>query len=236
MNGHPTQQHPALAGSAVPTGRLRAPLRALATAATLALALVAAPCGAAPDFVAQWNPTSPGLAYGFLAGLTRVAGSARPYNDFTVAVQATARNDRNVHQWAFGVASEAWALPGSRSTLVGVEAAVINEELTNQQSKVATNLVFKNRADGGMQPDSPMNHNSIALWVTAQPGTGFERGIVFGAGSLMDTKQRPAVLDLSDLSDEDIARVDLIRLRKDVVLRYDPAARALRVVVETPGG
>ena len=52
---------------------------------------------------------------------------------------------------------------------------------------------------------------------------------------LHDTKQRPAVLDLSDLSDEDIARVDLIRLRKDVVLRYDPASRALRVVVETPG-
>jgi len=234
MNAHSTLQ-PTTAALAVRPRQDRASLRALVSAATLAVALAAAPCSAAPDFVAQWNPTTPGIAYGLLAGLTRVGGSTQPYQDFTVAVQATARNDRNVHQWAFGVASEAWALPGSRSTLVGVEAAVINEEITNQQFKVATNLVFKNRADGGPQPDSPMNRNSIALWVTAQPGTGFERGIVFGAGSLHDTKQRPTVLDLSDLSDEDIARVDLIRLRKDVVLRYDPASRALRVVVETPG-
>ena len=37
--------------------------------------------------------------------------------------------------------------------------------------KIASNAVFKNRADGVEDPGVPMNDNSIAYWVTAQPGT-----------------------------------------------------------------
>jgi hypothetical protein len=99
--------------------------------------------------------------------------------------------------------------------------------------KIASNAVFKNRLDGADDPGEPMNDNSIAYWVTAQPGTGFERGVVFGRGSLMSASdRRPAVIDLSDLSDAEIAGVDLIRIRGDVVLRYDPIGRALVIVVD----
>ena len=208
-------------------------LRTLAAAACLAVALAAPHAAHAQAYVSHWNPSSPGISYGFLAGLTRVAGSAEAHSDFTVAAQLTARNDRGVHQWAFGVAAEAWSMEGSRSTLVGVEASVTNQEPSNREFKIANNAVFKNRLDGADDPGAPMNENSIAYWVTSQPGTGFERGLVFGQGSLMTAPdRRPAVIDLSDMSDAEIARVDLIRIRSDVVLRYDPVARALVIVVD----
>jgi hypothetical protein len=195
-----------------------------------AMLALPATCPAQP-YVAHWNPTAPGISYGFVAGLTRVTGSPAPLQDFTVAAQLTARNDRGVDQWAFGVAAEAWAMPGSRSILIGMESAVINEEASNLQFKVANSAVFKNRRDGAPDPGEPMNGNSIAYWTTAQPGTGFERGLVFDRGSLFTGgNQRPAAIDLSDLSDEEIARVDLIRIRRDVVLRYDPSTRQLSLV------
>ena len=227
-------------------GSTRTALRRRALAPRLAIPrlLAVAALGAMATFTgadaqtgygSQWSPAAPGIAYGLVGGLTRTGGSLTPYQDFTVAIQATARNDRNVDQWAFGVAAEAWAMAGSRSTLVGLEAAVVNEEPLNRQPKVAANLVFKNRPDGAEAPPFAMNANSIAMWVTAQPGTGFERGLAFAHGSLHDAKGRPAAIDLSDLTDEEVARVDLIRLRRDVSLRYDPAAQRLVVVVETPG-
>lgn len=58
--------------------------------------------------------------------------------------------------------------------------------------KVANNVVMKNRGDGAADPGQPMNANSIAYWITAQPGTGFERGLVFGTGALaMQGEGRP---------------------------------------------
>ncbi len=99
--------------------------------------------------------------------------------DFTIGAQLSARNGPGVDQWAFGAAVEARALPGSRSVLVGMEATIVNEEPRNLRAKVANNAVMKNRPDGGADPGAPMNANSIAYWVTAQPGTGFERGLVF---------------------------------------------------------
>jgi hypothetical protein len=204
--------------------------------AFLLAALVALPLAAhAQAYVSHWNPTTPGISYGFLAGLTRVAGSPESHADYTVAAQLTARNERGVHQWAFGVAAEAWAMPGSRSTLVSVEASVTNQEPTNLQRKIASNAVFKNRLDGAEDPGEPMNDNSIAYWVTAQPGTGFERGLVFDRGSLMTrTDRRTALIDLSDMSDAEVANVDLIRIRPGVALRYDPVTRALVLAVDAP--
>ena len=179
------------------------------------------------SFITVWTPTAPGYAASFFTEATRSAGSALPLQDFTVAAQLVAKNGPGVHQWAFGVAAEAWAQPGSRSILVGLESAVINEEPTNVYPKVANNAVMKNRADGGSDPGQPMNTNSIAYWITAQPGTGFERGLVFDGVSLKATGQRPAAIDLSDIPDSDIGAIDLIRIRKDVSLRYDPATRQL---------
>ena len=152
-----------------------------AIASLLIAAAALAPVARAdpPPYVAVWQPTQPGLANAFVGGLHRIGGSAESLRDFTVAAQFTAQNGAGVHQWAFGLASEAWALPGSRSILVGIESAVINEEPTNAYPKIAVNAVMKNRADDGVDPGAASNANSIAFWVSAQPGTGFERGLVF---------------------------------------------------------
>lgn len=177
--------------------------------------------------IVVWQPKRPGNAFSFFTEMTRVAGSAQPLRDFTVAAQLVAMNGAGVHQWAFGVATEAIALPGSRSILVGAENTVGNLEPTNNYPKIANNAVFKNRFDGGVDPGAPMNANSIAYWITAQPGTGFERGLVFDRDALLDTTGRPAAIDLSDIPDDRIGQIDLIRIRKDVSLRYDPATRQL---------
>jgi hypothetical protein len=189
-----------------------------------------------PSYVSIWEPTQPGIAYAFAGSLRRSAGSSEILRDFTVAAQLTAQNGAGVHQWAFGVAAEAWALPGSRSILVGVESAVINEEPTNLYPKIAVNAVMKNREDGGGDPGTAMNANSVAFWVSAQPGTGFERGLVFDRDSLVMAAGRPAAIDLSDVPDDQIGQIDLIRIRKDVSLRYDPVSRRLVLyVVPTDG-
>ena len=210
-------------------------MKLAAIIAAIAVGLPAAAAHAVPplpqdnpnSFIAVWSPVRPGYAVSFFTEVTRVGGSAAALQDFTVAAQMVAKNGPGVNQWAFGVATEAWAQPGSRSILVGLESAVINEEPTNIYPKIANNAVMKNRADGGANPGNPMNANSIAYWVTAQPGTGFERGLVFDTQSLLTATGRPAAVDLSDLSDEQIAQIDLIRIRKDVSLRYDPVTRTL---------
>ena len=46
--------------------------------------------------------------------------------------------------------------------------------------------------------------------------------------------KRAAVVDLSDLPDDQIGQVDLIRIRKDVALRYDPATKQLVLHVDPP--
>lgn len=180
-----------------------------------------------PPYYSIWVAENPGFAYGFAAEILRLSGSESMLADFTVGAQLTARNGPGVHQWAFGVASEAWALPGSRSILVGSESSVINEEPMNLYPKIANNAVMKNRRDGAANPGVPMNANSIAYWISSQPGTGFERGLVFDRDSLVTTTGRPAAIDLSDIPDDKIGEIDLIRIRKDVSLRYDPVSRQL---------
>ena len=195
----------------------------------LAVAITSSPSASAdpPPYISVWEPTKPGIAYGFAARVERTDGSNDPLTDFTVAGQLTARNTSGVDQWAFGLAAEAWALPGSRSVLVGIEAAVINEEPTNQNPKIANNAVMKNHADGKETLEDPMNSNSIAYWVSAQPGTGFERGLAFDRDSLIMKAGRAAAIDLSDIPDDRIGEIDLIRIRKNVSLRYDPVLHQL---------
>jgi hypothetical protein len=180
-----------------------------------------------PPYFSIYSTAQPGYAYGFAASVMRSGGSLAPLRDFTVAAQLTARNGPGVDQWVFGAATEAWALPGSRSILIGLESAVINEEASNTYPKIANNAVMKNRADGQTNPGDPMNANSIAYWITAQPGTGFERGLVFDTDSLVMRSGRPAAIDLSDLTDDQIGEIDLVRIRKNVSLRYDPVTKQL---------
>ncbi len=200
-----------------------------------AITLSSPACADPPPYISMWIAQDPGYAYGFAGNVLRLSGSENALQDFTVAAQLTARNGPGVHQWAFGVASEAWALPGSRSILVGSESSVINEEPTNTYPKIAHNAVMKNRADGAADPGDPMNVNSIAYWISAQPGTGFERGLVFDSDALLSTTEQPPVaIDLSDIPDDRIGQIDLIRIRKDVSLRYDPVSRQLILHIDPP--
>jgi len=200
---------------------LRAVCALFVAVSALAHAVPPDPAANPNSFITVWEPRLPGYAASFFTEMTRTAGSSMPLSDFTVAAQLVAKNGPGMHQWAFGAATEAWALPGSRSILVGIEAAVINEEPSNAYPKIANNAVMKNRADGAPDPGQPMNANSVAYWVTAQPGTGFERGLVFDAVSLRRAGGRAAAIDLSDIPDDEIGSIDLIRIRKNVTLRYD---------------
>lgn len=192
------------------------------------MASLAGASAAADTFVhrIEGRPTEPGLAFGYAADMMRVQGTGE-LADQTIGAIISVRHPPGIHQWAIGAVTQAWALPGSRSILVGFESAVANEEPANPYPKIAFNAVFKNRSDIGTRPSAPYNAHSIAFWVSAQPGTGFERGLVFDRDSLAAIGKRPAIIDLSELPDEQIGQVDLIRIRKDVSLRYDPATREL---------
>ena len=65
--------------------------------------------------------------------------------------------------------------------------------------------------------------------IESQPGTGFERGIVFAPTALhwSRTIEVPVAIDLSEISDDQIGSIDIIRIRKDISVRYDPVARSL---------
>lgn len=201
--------------------------RILLAAGLAVLAMSPAVQAEQSGYFSVWEPTTPGIAWAFGGLLRRTGGSNEPLRDYTVGAQFVAQNGPGIHQWAFGLASEAWALPGSRSILVALESAVINQEPANDYPKIANNAVMKNRADGGADPGQPMNANSIAYWVTAQPGTGFERGLVFDRSSILANRGRAAAIDLSDIPDDQIGQIDLIRIRKDVSVRFDPASRQL---------
>ena len=81
-------------------------------AACIVNAHLLSPSAAADPYDAEsvilvWEPMRPGTAYSFAANMTRKSGSVAPLQDFTVGAQFTAKNGPGVHQWVFGVASEA---------------------------------------------------------------------------------------------------------------------------------
>jgi hypothetical protein len=206
---------------------------------SLLAALVAASPALAADFgedrtnadfrtgpiVSTWSPTGSRIGY-ILAGLvdrTSDAG-APPWTVLTVGAQINAVNRSGVNQIAFGIATEALAERGSFSMLTGIEASAINREPDNPWRKIGVWATFKNRPDTDYfaPPVDPANMGSQALRIESQPGTGFERGIVFAPTSLhaSRTLARPAALDLSELSASDLAGVDIIRFPDGCALRY----------------
>jgi len=85
--------------------------------------------------------------------------------------------------------------------LTGIEATTINREPDNPWRKVSMCSTFKNRPDTDYfspLPD-PANMGSQALRIESQPGTGFERGIVFAPIALhrSRTLERPVAIDFS---------------------------------------
>ena len=185
--------------------------------------------------IAGWNPVRGEAAYLFAGQVDRAtAGGAPNWTVLTVGAQINAVNRRGVNQVVFGMAIEAWAEQGSFSMLTGIEATTINREPDNPWRKISLWSTFKNRPDTDYfspLPD-PANMGSQALRIESQPGTGFERGIVFAPIALhrSRTLERPVAIDFSEISDDEIGSVDIIRVRKDVSVRYDPVSRTFRLV------
>src|SRR5207253_4493486 len=86
-------------------------------------------------------------------------------------------------------------------------------------------------------PD-PANLGSQALRIESQPDTGFERGVVFAPTALHASRalEFPVAIDLSEISDGQIGSIEIIRIRKDVSVRYDPVARTLVWIDKTANG
>jgi len=167
-------------------------------------------------YYSSWNATGPDIGYLFAGFVTRQPNPAVPdMSTFTVGAQINAGNAAGVNQGVWGIATEAWAYPGSRSPLFGIEATSINMEPSNSLPKVAFYATFKNRPDGAVKliPVDPMNVGSQAVRIDAQPGTGFERGIAFGPSALSASPARatPAAIDLSEMNLAAVQKVDLIR-------------------------
>src|SRR5438105_12694042 len=134
--------------------------------------------------IAGWNPIRSEAAYLFAGQVDRtMAGGAPNWTVLTVGAKINAVNRRGVNQVAFGIATEAWAEQGSFSMLTGIEATTINREPDNPWRKISIWSTFKNRPDIEYfsAPTDPANMGSQALRVESQPGTGFERGIVFAS-------------------------------------------------------
>jgi hypothetical protein len=182
--------------------------------------------------IADWKPARREAAYLFAGQVDRATAAGAPdWTVLTVGAQINAVNRRGVHQVVFGLATEAWAEQGSFSMLTGLEATTINREPDNPWRKISLWSTFKNRPDTEYfsPPSDPANMGSQALRIESQPGTGFERGIVFAPTALYRSRvlELPAAIDLSEISDEQIGGIEIIRIRKDVSVRYDPVARKL---------
>jgi hypothetical protein len=141
-----------------------------------------------------------------------------------VGAQLNAYAARGSDQIVFGIATEAWSLPGSRSMLTGLEATAINMEPENPWRKISLWSTYKTRPDTLYDdiPADPTNMNAQALRIESQPGTGFERGIVLARYSLHPSRveARPILVDLREVPSEAIAGWDLVAFPDGCRLRY----------------
>jgi hypothetical protein len=196
----------------------------------LALLLATAPVGAtnllgadmtgasvyAGPVLSSWNPAGTDIGYAFAGQVERFSdGGAKPWSVLTVGAQINATNHSGVNQVAFGIATEAWADFGSFSVLTGIEATAINREANNPWQKVSMWSTFKNRPDIEYfsPPADPANMNAQALRIESQPGTGFERGIVFAQTSVHASRNlaRPVAIDFAEMDEAAVEGIDVMR-------------------------
>jgi hypothetical protein len=177
----------------------------------------------APTLV-DWTHHGGDIAYLFAGTVTLDTPKARPHTELAVGAQLNAYATRDSHQIVFGIATEAWSLPGSYSMLTGIEATAINMEPDNPWRKISFWSTFKTRPDTqyDVVPADPANLNAQALRIESQPGTGFERGVVLARHSLHASRNepRPILLDLREVPAEHIAGWDLVAFPDGCRLRY----------------
>jgi hypothetical protein len=174
--------------------------------------------------LSQWSHRGGGIAYLFAGTVTLETPYSLPHTELAVGAQLNAYASPGSHQMVFGIATEAWALPGSLSMLTGLEATTINMEPENSWRKIALWSTYKTRPDTAYDqlPTDPANMNAQALRIESQPGTGFERGVVFAKHSLhaSRTEPRPILLDLREVQADTFSTWDLIAFPDGCRLRY----------------
>jgi hypothetical protein len=174
--------------------------------------------------ISSWTSQGHGIAYLFAGTVELDTPQAPPFTELAVGAQLNAYAKSGSHQIVFGIATEAWAEPGSLSMLTGLEATAINMEPANPWPKISLFSTYKTRPDTKYDevPADPTNMNSQALRFESQPGTGFERGIVLAKYSLhaSRTEPRPILLDLREVPANDVAGWDLIAFPDGCRLRY----------------
>jgi hypothetical protein len=172
----------------------------------------------------DWTHNGGGIAYLFAGTVTLDTPNATPHTELAVGAQLNAYANSGSDQIVFGIATEAWALPGSHSMLTGLEATAINMEPDNPWRKISLWSTFKTRPDGRYfeVPADPANLNAQALRIESQPGTGFERGIVLARESLHASRAevRPILLDLREVLPERLSDWDLIAFPDGCRMRY----------------
>ena len=183
---------------------------------------------AAPT-IAEWTHQGGGIAYLFAGTVTLDTPNSAPYTELAVGAQLNAYAASGSDQIVFGIATEAWSLPGSRSMLTGLEATTINMEPDNPWRKISFWSTYKTRPDTlyDAVPADPANMNAQALRIESQPGTGFERGIVLARYSLHASRveSRPILVDLREVPSDSLAGWDLIAFPDGCRLRYAGGGR-----------
>lgn len=183
--------------------------------------------------VSTWTHRGGGIAYLYAGMVALDTPQSTPHTELAVGAQLNAAALPGSHQIVFGTATEAWAMPGSLSMLVGLEATAINMEPANPWRKIALWSTFKTRPDGAYWeiPADPGNVNAQALRIESQPGTGFERGIVLARDSLHASKaeDRPILIDLREVSPEVLSTWDLVAFPDGCRLRYFGQGRMVTI-------
>lgn len=85
--------------------------------------------------LSQWKHNGGGIAYLFAGTVTLDTPGSPPHTELAVGAQLNAYASSGTHQIVFGIATEAWALPGSLSMLTGLETTAINMEPGNPWRK-----------------------------------------------------------------------------------------------------
>ena len=85
---------------------------------------------AAPTLT-SWTHEGGGIAYLFAGTIALDTPRSAPHTELAVGAQLNAYAGPGSHQIVFGIATEAWSLPGSLSMLTGLEATTINMEPEN---------------------------------------------------------------------------------------------------------
>ena len=112
----------------------------------------------------------------------------------------------------WGIATEAWSMPGAKSSLVGGEFSVVSLNHDQRHDIRGADLVFKNRRDGagsvGRVGENRYNENSRALNISSQPRSstgeycGWQTGVYFDKDSLDRTASKPytALVDFTAIT------------------------------------